>query len=62
MASDILYHYPLSHLKDAHDELIERLADARNIDEYKATCGLIKDVEVELCWRKNGAVLGGMNG
>lgn len=54
MASDILYHYPLSHLKDAHDELIERLEDARNIDEYKATCDLIKYVEVELCWRKRG--------
>ena len=54
MASDILYHYPLSHLHVAHDELSERLADARDIDEYKATVDLIKDVEVELCWRKRG--------
>jgi len=54
MASDILYHYPFSHLQDAYDELTERLADARNIDEYKATVDLIEDVEVELCWRKRG--------
>jgi hypothetical protein len=54
MASDILYHYPLSHLQDAHDELIERLHVAKSLDEYRDVSDLIRDVEVELCWRKRG--------
>ncbi len=54
MASDILYHYPLSHLQDAHDELIERLHVAKSLDEYRDVSDLIRDVEVELSWRKRG--------
>jgi len=54
MPAEVFINYPKPSLQDAHEWLKKRLCETRNLDEYRDVSDLIKDVEVELCWRKRG--------
>lgn len=52
MTTDVIAQYKTNFLKDLHWQMIRNLSDIKTEKKYQDTLELIRDIEVELCWRE----------
>ena len=52
MTADVISAYATGHLEELHCQLKDHLFYTKTEKHYQTTLELIRDIEVELCWRE----------